>query len=104
HRTVAVDGGAHDRVESAFHARNPGRLVPDLRRAALAGGMAFTALRLDDLLARALAGRGASAHRLGPMPAGLVDHVGDGARYLRVRELRIAAVRRHVADAFQRAL
>ena len=51
---MATNGGPHHGIKPLLHSWNPGRTVPDLRRAAFAGTMALDALRLHDLLAAAL--------------------------------------------------
>ena len=47
---------------------------------------------------------GRPADRLGPVPARLIDHVGDGALDFGIGEIRVAAMRRHLPDAVQRIL
>ena len=108
HAGVALERGLDDRIQTQLHARRPRRAIADLRRAALPGLVALAAGRGDDLLAgapferRRRAGDRRGAGGLHPAGAGLVDHERDGALHLDVLEVRVAALRRHRADARDR--
>ena len=102
HGAVPMDRRAHDDVETFLGARQPRRAVPDPGGATDAGAVAANALRFHDRLAGPH--RSDFAGGLGPMPAGLVDHVRDGALELDIGELGVAAVRRHLANAGGSAL
>src|SRR5437016_5889826 len=54
HLAVALDGGAHQRVDAVAGAIDPRRAVADLRRAGDPGAVALHAAHRDDLLAAAL--------------------------------------------------
>ena len=95
---MAIDGRADECIHALLHARQPCFAITDLRRAADTFFVTLRALRAHDLLSGARCCRRLAADRFGPVTARLVHHVRDRTLYLGVGEIRISAVRRHLAE------
>src|ERR1700693_2488867 len=101
---MPVDRRANQAINPLLESRYPGSPISNPGRATDAGFVTLDALGAHDLLAASLAKRACSIDRLDPVAARLVDHVSDGALDFEVGEVRIAVMRRHLPDAFQRVL
>ena len=98
---MPVDRGTHKAVEARFQAWDPRCAIAHTRRARFPRAVAFDASCLDDVFAGSVRHRTRAAAGLNPVPPGLIDHVGNGALELDIRQREIAPMRRHVADTFE---
>src|SRR5208337_4683961 len=104
HAAMAIDGGTDHAIEALLEPWYPRRAIPDLRCTSDPGRVTFRALRVNNLLAGARDGRATPVDGLTPVAARLVDHVGDGPLDFEFANIRIAAVRRHLASTIESSL
>src|SRR5450432_1242420 len=101
---MPVNRGTNQGIKPLGQSRDPGGPISDPGRSADAGLVTLHALGVHYLFAAALANKACPIDWLDPVAARLVDHICDCALDFEIREVGIAAMRRHLPNAPERIL